>query len=801
MSSTTDFASLQESVQKALINTVKTSNRIANEDLPFQRTVNPDVATLLDARSQRLRDLSTRLLGSAAKACGLKSAPKIEDAEDVEGSWSQVVDVVDTVLEKADTALDEYTGLIKRKEPPTDQGGEAKKQKSKPAVIRNANISKPQATFELQPDNFPTGPWKPILTKKPHATRSLEKSLEKPNSDGQYAHPYEAEITANKYPAQAFSKAEPIPYQPMDQSKPTFVDTYEGVLEMLETLKGATEIAVDLEHHDFRTYTGLVCLMQISTREQDWIVDTLKPWRHKLEVLNEVFADPAIVKVFHGAYMDMIWLQRDLGLYVNGLFDTFFACELLGYPGRGLAYLLSTFAGFTADKQYQLADWRMRPLPKEMLYYARSDTHYLLYIYDKVRNELIDSSDRTNPETDLIQKAIDKSRDVSLYRHEHADFNPATGEGARGWYNYVLKNPHLSFDAEQFAVFRALWKWRDEAARKEDENPNFILGSQTVCSIAKNNPPDAKALHSLLPFSPPFARQSLTQIWDEIKKTKAEGGPTLLQFFTSEAPDALRRNGPKTRAASSMPLIEGELAVRSLPRSQLFGKMPMSSLWEGSKAAVSGEEDSIPFPWQRFVDEAAQGDVEVVQDDVPMAETEPEPAVAETSEEEDEEFTLKRGKKRKAEAHSPSASDEEDDADASGILAIDDDAPRKSKSKARSSKSDKKARREQRKAHKAESKASRSGADSSPRQDVDGDVQAGKRFAAVPPPAAFDYSQAASVMHASRDKQDEEKGGRKGKKGKKEKVFDPYVKSVEEGVKGARKMMPIKGERSATFRK
>lgn len=58
--------------------------------------------------------------------------------------------------------------------------------------------------------------------------------------------------------------------------------------------------------------------------------------------------------------MDMIWLQRDLGLYVNGLFDTYFACELLGYPGRGLAYLLSTFADFTADKQYQLADWRMR---------------------------------------------------------------------------------------------------------------------------------------------------------------------------------------------------------------------------------------------------------------------------------------------------------------------------------------------------------------------------------------------------------------------------------------------------------
>lgn len=66
---------------------------------------------------------------------------------------------------------------------------------------------------------------------------------------------------------------------------------------MLEELKKAKEIALDLEHHDLRTYTGLLSLMQISTREKDWIIDTLVPWRHKLEILNEVFADPSILKV------------------------------------------------------------------------------------------------------------------------------------------------------------------------------------------------------------------------------------------------------------------------------------------------------------------------------------------------------------------------------------------------------------------------------------------------------------------------------------------------------------------------
>ena len=58
--------------------------------------------------------------------------------------------------------------------------------------------------------------------------------------------------------------------------------------------------------------------------------------------------------------MDMIWLQRDLGLYVVGLFDTYHASHALGYPKHSLASLLTRFVNFDADKKYQMADWRIR---------------------------------------------------------------------------------------------------------------------------------------------------------------------------------------------------------------------------------------------------------------------------------------------------------------------------------------------------------------------------------------------------------------------------------------------------------
>jgi exosome complex exonuclease RRP6 len=75
-----------------------------------------------------------------------------------------------------------------------------------------------------------------------------------------------------------------------------WVATQQDLESLLEDLKKVTELAVDLEHHDYRTFSGFLCLMQISTHEKDYIIDTLI-LRDELEVLNEIFTDPAVTKV------------------------------------------------------------------------------------------------------------------------------------------------------------------------------------------------------------------------------------------------------------------------------------------------------------------------------------------------------------------------------------------------------------------------------------------------------------------------------------------------------------------------
>ena len=148
------------------------------------------------------------------------------------------------------------------------------------------------------------------------------------------------------------------------------------------------EIAVDLEHHNYRSFLGFTCLMQISTRFDDFIVDTIK-LRSEMHRLNEIFTDWTLIKVMHGADFDIEWLQKDFGIYVVNMFDTGQASRILQYPHFSLSYLLQKFCQINAQKQYQLADWRQRPLSEPMLKYAREDTHYLLYIYDNIRDDLI----------------------------------------------------------------------------------------------------------------------------------------------------------------------------------------------------------------------------------------------------------------------------------------------------------------------------------------------------------------------------------------------------------------------------
>ncbi|KAL6939337.1 hypothetical protein ACO0RG_003174 [Hanseniaspora osmophila] len=492
---------------------VKTTTALANQDIEFHCAVQPAVQDAVETTKERIVGLLNDLFLNIDEQ---SDAVAFDEGLSINDSWRQVGDALDTVLEKSDKYIDE----IKRAR--NSLISEQNLQYLDDSVNSKLNstrkrIAKPQLGFATPVDNTETGPFKPRLRAKPHALKSLQDSLVLiPAEEGipeHYGNPYEYEIMNQEYRSSLLEKSEPIQSTDWSSTSGLWVDSVTTLNSMIESLKAHTEIAVDLEHHSLRSYYGITCLMQISTRDQDYLVDTIA-LRDNLQELNEVFCNPSITKVLHGAFMDIIWLQRDLGLYVVGLFDTYHASRALGFPKHGLAYLLETFAHFKTSKKYQLADWRVRPLTDPLLAYARSDTHFLLNIFDQLKNMLVEKG--------KMSEVLYESRGVARRRFEYNKYRPkvmsgnvyCTEERATPWKS-LMNNYNIAYELEPLVI--NLFEWRDTVARREDESPAFVMPNQTLVTLVSAKPVDAAGVLSVSAVVPDYVRTNAKSLANIVK--------------------------------------------------------------------------------------------------------------------------------------------------------------------------------------------------------------------------------------------------------------------------------------------
>jgi exosome complex exonuclease RRP6 len=87
-----------------------------------------------------------------------------------------------------------------------------------------------------------------------------------------------------------------IHFSPVEETPLSYISTPQE-LQLLATELAQVELfGFDLEYHSQRSYDGFTCLMQISTREKDYVIDTIA-LREKMDLLRDVFEDKRIVKV------------------------------------------------------------------------------------------------------------------------------------------------------------------------------------------------------------------------------------------------------------------------------------------------------------------------------------------------------------------------------------------------------------------------------------------------------------------------------------------------------------------------
>lgn len=434
-------------------------------------------------------------------------------------------------------------------------------------------IARPQLSFTRPIDNS-TEPFKPLLFDP--TTHDLSYGEEG-------KHPYQEFIENFSYPPEQLRYREEVLPAPLAQSNLHFVTSVEDLQAMIDShLSLAKEIAVDLEHHDIHSYQGITCLMQISTRFEDFLVDVF-PLRDHLHRLNKIFLDPKIVKVLHGCKEDIRWLQKDFGCYIVNLFDTGVAMQALHMP-HSLAFAVDHYCQVKLNKQYQRADWRVRPLPSDMVHYARQDTHYLLYIYDRLSNQLLQQEGgRAAILGNLLLHVLNESRQLCLLKYEKPSFDENLS------YREGLGKALLGLLPSQTERARILYNWRESVARKEDESPMAVMHTSSIIHLAvsqafsKSNPPTpTQLLRSIHPLSM-AVRSQIKSLVDVLVPTYE------LEETTHIRASRTNRNSADADGAA----LNSEKPRRQLRHFPLTGTLPSIVLRNGNPQGRIYEEDTI----------------------------------------------------------------------------------------------------------------------------------------------------------------------------------------------------------------
>lgn len=166
----------------------------------------------------------------------------------------------------------------------------------------------------------------------------------------------------------------------------TFIESDADLESACKRMSEYAIIGVDLEADSMHSFKEKICLIQIATGDEAFLVDpfTITNFSPFVAVLE----NPGIIKVFHGADFDVRSLDREMGARINNLFDTEIACRFLNMRERGLAALLKAFFDVDVDKKFQKKDWSKRPLAADMVAYSVGDVDHLIALHAKLVERL-----------------------------------------------------------------------------------------------------------------------------------------------------------------------------------------------------------------------------------------------------------------------------------------------------------------------------------------------------------------------------------------------------------------------------
>ena len=353
---------------------------------------------------------------------------------------------------------------------------------------------------------------------------------------------------------------------PSDWSDVIMVTDAESLAQAIDIWTAAGIIGVDTEANSFFAYHERLCLMQVSTDRQDWIIDPFA-LGDDMQIMSPLLANPDIIKIFHAAEFDLMIIKKDMGVEVKGIFDTQVAMTFLRHQKTGLAALIESYYGIKLSKDEQRSNWGERPLSDKQIAYARIDTHFLVDVYGKLIPEL--------EEKNMMGAAYGE------FDRQMSDIlMPATANPDR----YLKLKGAKTLNPSQLAKLKALFEWREEGASKRDVPPFKVMSNPGLIGIAEVNPRTTKELAEIKGVGWKIAKRAGDKIFNllgvvegqtidlQVKKISKE--ERLARQIRRDNTDALK--AWRTAAAGELDL-PSERLIHRRQLEQIAAVLPVTS--------------------------------------------------------------------------------------------------------------------------------------------------------------------------------------------------------------------------------
>ena len=149
--------------------------------------------------------------------------------------------------------------------------------------------------------------------------------------------------------------------------------------DLPEGLLFGDAVAIDTEAMGLNPHRDRLCVVQLSRGDGDAHLVQFAAGEYDAPNLRRLFADPAILKLFHFGRFDIAMIYHYLGVMPEPVYCTKIASRLARtFTDRhGLRDLCKDVLGVDLKKEQQSSDWGAATLTDEQLRYAASDVLHL----------------------------------------------------------------------------------------------------------------------------------------------------------------------------------------------------------------------------------------------------------------------------------------------------------------------------------------------------------------------------------------------------------------------------------------